>query len=185
MCDGFSEIAAIAGTVSSVAGAGVAAYSAVQQGQAQKQAQDYQAQVARNNATVAAQNAAAVQDQATAKAVQDQKAGDLRLSAQRAAVGAAGGSLTSGSAIAVQDATIQNTGLTTAQDAYQGQLAAYGYRTQQTNYTAQAGLDTAAAENASTAGYVNAGSSLLSGASQIASKWSGWQQQSGWGQVTA
>ena len=162
---------AIAGTAASVLGTGVSVFGAVQQGAAQKSAADYQAQVAKNNATVAAQNAAAVQDQAAAKAQSDQRAGALRLGAQRAALGASGVTLDSGSSEAVQSATVNNTALSTQLDTYQGQLAAYGYQTQGVNYNAQAQLDTLTGQNAASAGDISAVGNFLGGASQVSSRW--------------
>lgn len=165
------------GAVTSILGTGVSMLGAMQQGAAQKSAADYQAQVARNNQVVAQQNATLVQQQAAAKAQGDQRAGDQRLGAQRAAIGAAGGALDSGSALDVQSSTVTQTGLDTANVNYQGRLAAYGDQVQGSNYGAQAGLDTAQGANAATAGSLNAFGSLLGGASQVAGKWSGFQQK--------
>ena len=169
--------AAAIGAATSVLGTGVSAIGAMSQGAAQQSAADYQAQVARNNQTIAAQNATLVTQQAAAKAQVDQRAGDQRLGAQRAAIGAAGGALGSGSALDVQGSTVTQTGLNTAGDDYQGRLQAYSYQVQGENFGAQAGLDSAAAANASTAGGINAFGSLLGGASQVAGKWAAFQQK--------
>lgn len=171
-------IIAAAGIAASVIGTATSAIGAMNQGQAQQQQANYQAQVARNNATVASQNATLVQQQAEARAQSDQRAGDQRLGAQRAAIGAAGGALGSGSALDVQGSTVTQTGLSTANDDYDGRRAAYGYQVQGSNFGAQAGLDTAAGANAGTAGTVNAFGSLLGGASQVAGKWASYQQSS-------
>ena len=69
------------------------------------------------------------------------------------------------------------TGLSTANDNYDEMRAAYGYQVQGSNFQAQAGLDSAAAANAGTAGTVNAFGSLLGGASQVAGKWSSFQKE--------
>ncbi len=131
----------------------------------------YQAQVATNNATIANQNATLAGQQADAKAQADYRAGAIKLGAQRAALGANGGTLDTGSALDVQANTARSTQLGVSNDMYQGQLQGYGYTTQAGNFTAQAGLDTTAASNDSTAGLMSAGGSLVSGASQFASKW--------------
>jgi hypothetical protein len=47
------------------------------------------------------------------------------------------------------------------------QLQAYGYRTQGTNFGAQAGLDTAESGQATTAGDLSASGGLLAGASSV------------------
>ncbi len=170
-----ATVAAYAGAATAVIGTGVSVAGAMQQGQAQKAASDYQVQVARNNQVVAQQNAQAVQDQAAVKAQATQRMGDIKLGAQRAAMGASGVGLDSGSALDVTGSTAQQTSLATANDGYQGQLAAYGYQNQANNFGSQAGMAAAAGENASSAGTVNAFSTFLSGASQVAGKWNGWR----------
>jgi hypothetical protein len=162
------ETAAIAATV---IGTAVSAYGAIQQGQAQSAARNYQAAVDRNNAQIAEWNAERAKDLSDQRVQAQMRAGTQRLAAQRAALGAAGVTLDSGSALDVQTTTAEQTAIETQNTDYQGQLAAYGYRTQGANYRAQAGLDSMAADNASTAGYANAGSTLLSGAGQVADRW--------------
>jgi hypothetical protein len=53
------------------------------------------------------------------------------------------------------------------------QLQAYGYRSQATSYQAQAGLDTATAEQAPIGAGLGAAGNLLSSASSIGTKWTG------------
>lgn len=167
--------AAAIGTAVSIIGTGVSMYGASQQADAQQKAANYQAQVARNNAQVASQNAQAVQDQAAVKAKQDLRVSTMRASAQRAALGASGVALDSGSAMDVTAATA-GAGMQTAQnDTYQGQLSARSYLAQASNYDATAGLDTIAGQNAGSAGQIAMASSFLGGASQVSSKWSSWQ----------
>ena len=162
-------------------GTAVSVYGAVSQGQAQQRAADYQAQVAKNNATIAGQNATAVQNQAQAKAVQLQLQGDQRLGAQKAALLANGVTGDSVSALNVENATVENTAQSEDQATYQGQLAAYGYQSQGVNYNAQAQLDQLSGANAATAGGINAGSTALTGASQVSSKWAQYQLTGGAG----
>lgn len=157
-------------------GTGMSVYGSMQQAGAQKDAANYQAQVAKNNAIVASQNATAVQHQAEARAQADQRAGAMRLGAQRAALGASGVTLDSGSGLALQGDTAANTALGVENALYEGQLKAFGYRTQGDNFTAQAGLDTMRGQAASDAGFTNAAASFLSGASQVSSKWAAYQQ---------
>ncbi len=151
--------------------AGVGAYSAISSSQAQSANAKYQAQVASNNAITANNNATLANQQAGAKAQSDYRTTAIKLGAQRAAMGADGGALDSGSNLGIQRDTAQSGALQVSQDVYNGQLQAYGLRAQAGNYTAQSQLDTAEAGQAGTAGMIGAGSSILSGASQFASKW--------------
>ena len=167
---------AIAGVAASVVGTGVSVAGSLQNAAAQKRAADYQAQVAENNALVAGQNARAVQQQAEAKAQAEQRAGSIRLGAQRAAMGAAGVDLDSGSALDVQGSTAANTALSVDTARYQGDLAAFGYRTQGSNFGAEAGLDTMRGQAAESAGFSSATASFLSGASQVSSKWDAYRK---------
>ena len=133
----------------SVAGAGIAAYGAYQQGQAAKTAGNY-------NATVADQNAEIAQQQASAQAEQDKRAAILRLGEARASYGASGVTV-SGSPLDVLGDIASQSELQRQQTLYQGQLAARAQRT------------TAASERfggaaASRAGALSAGAGLLSGA---------------------
>lgn len=52
-----------------------------------------------------------------------------------------------------------------------------GFKAQGMNFTAEAGLDRASAENAKTAGDIGVMTSLLGGASSISDKWSGYKQK--------
>ena len=53
------------------------------------------------------------------------------------------------------------------------QLAAYGYRSQATGYTAEAGLKSNEAEGDVTSGFLKAGGGLLSSASSLPGGWGG------------
>ena len=84
--------AAAIGAATAVIGTGVSVAGAMQQGQAQKDAANYRAQVARNNEVVAQQNAQAARNQAAARQQVSVRAGEQRLGAQRAAMAASGAS---------------------------------------------------------------------------------------------
>lgn len=172
---------ALAATAATVIGTGVSVYSSIQQGNAQAQAKDYQAAVDRNNAQVASWNAQAAEDSAAAKTQAEMRVGTQRMGAQRAALAAGGVTLDSGSALDVQGATAENTAIQTNATNYQGELTAYGYRTQQNSYINQAGLDEMSASNASTAGDLTAAGSFLSGAGQVANRWYAYNKGSGVG----
>jgi hypothetical protein len=57
----------------------------------------------------------------------------------------------------------------------------YGYKTQATQFGAQAGLYQAEAAQAPVAGLIAGGSTLLSGFGGLASKWADWQRQNSGG----
>lgn len=167
-------VLAIAATV---AGTAVSAYGAYSSSQASAQASAYQAQVARNNSIVAQQNAQAAtkagQEAATTASLKARN----QLGEATAALAASGVDVSSGSAADVQTTEREYGRLDTQQTVQNAALNAYGYRTQATNYTAQAGLDTAEATNAPVAGAISAGGDLLSGAGSLGSKWVQWQNQ--------
>ncbi|MEI6282426.1 MAG: hypothetical protein WCP82_06890 [Alphaproteobacteria bacterium] len=183
MC--IATAALVIGSVATVAGVGMqmsaqkkAAQGTLIQGQAQNDASQYQAQVARNNAQIANDNADYVlRAGETDMATQNLK-GRAHLGAVKAAQAANGVDVNTGSAVDVRagEATgARQDVLTTQNNAI---LKAYGYRSQAANDLAQAGLDerTGAAAlkgaqiSASGSGLAQAGT-LLSGVSSLASKW--------------
>ena len=159
-------IATIA-AISSVAGAGIGAAGAIQQGNAQAQSANYQAQVAANNATIARQNA---QYSASATAARTQQE-EMKAAQQNAAVRAAGAAnnldVDSGSPLDVQIGQRELGKLDTETVANQGAQQVYGYKTQATDYTAQSALDRQTANNDVTGGYLKGFSSLLSAAPDL------------------
>lgn len=153
------------------ASAGVSAYGAYSQGQAQAGQYAYQAQIAKMNAQIAEQNA----NYATAAGeVSAQEAG-MKERFQRgqtiAQQGAGGLAVGQGSNARVVTSELavgqQDQALIRSNAARQ----AYGYRVQAASDTAQGALDTTAASNAKTAGDIGAFGSLLSGAASVSSKW--------------
>lgn len=147
---------AIAGIAVSAIGTGVAAYSAIQQGNAAASASNY-------NATVADQNAIAAQQQAQQDA-QLQSARDKQLlGAQAAAYGASGVDSGSGSPLDVLGSTASNAELSRQTILYKGRLKAAGYND-------ESQLDAATAANAQSNAAFSASGILLSGAGQAAVK---------------
>jgi hypothetical protein len=152
-------------------GAGVSAMGAIQSGQAQSKAAAYQAQVAANNATTANQNAeyATQAGQAAAQA-QSLKAREL-MGATATGFAASGVDPNSGSAADVAVTNRETGQLSTLNTVNNANLQAYGYRTQATSDTAQSALDTATAQQATTAGNISAAGDMLSGAASVGSKY--------------
>lgn len=136
--------------VAALAGAGIAAYSAVQQGNAAKAANDYNAAVARNNALQAKEAAAGNESTAARKA-------SFVLGAQRAGAGAAGIDPNQGSPLSLMTDTAQQTTL----DALR---IKYGGDTQSAAYLNQGALDVASGRNAQAAGNLGGAATILGGA---------------------
>lgn len=148
------------GTVTSVIGAENAAA-------AQSRNAAYEAQVAQNNATTAANNAEYATQAGAEKATEN----SLKEREQQAQVvtglAANGLDIGTGSAADVQKTQRETGALSTQQVVDNAALQAYGYRTQQTSFQAQSGLDTAQSGQAATAGNISALGGLLGGASSV------------------
>lgn len=143
----------------------------LQAGRAQQQAASYQAQVARNNATIANQNAAYAAQAGSEAATQESMKNAAKLSRMRAAQAANGLDVNTGSPVAVRATEAETGALDTATVSHNALLQAYGYRTQATNDTAQAGLYQNEADEAMPAADLAATGSLLGGASSLGFKW--------------
>jgi hypothetical protein len=155
-----------------VIGAGVSAYGTMEAGQAQAAAANYQAQVQRNNAIIAEQNAQyaekAGQVQAGTQSLKSAAAGGKIKAAQAAS----GVDVNTGSAVDVQEAQREGGKLDTETVLSNAELQAYGYRSQGANFQAEAGLEQMEAEQAPIGADLAAGGQLLSGASGLGFKWS-------------
>jgi hypothetical protein len=154
-----------------IIGGVVSAIGAMKQGQAQADAANYQAQVARNNEIISLQQAnLARQDGATKAQQQDLKAAQT-LGTQKAVLGASGVDIESGSArevVASQNELARLDALTVQSNA---ERKAWGFDVEASNQKAQAGLYRMQAKNAKEAGMLNAFSSLLGGFGKVAGKW--------------
>lgn len=167
-------IIAVAATV---IGAGVSAYGAYQQGQSQAQAARYQQQVALLNAQAAERNQALAERNAQYEGAAGARAADDQarrvrgaIGSQRAAFASNGLLLDSGTAADVQDDTAMLGGLAIGEIRDNSARRAAGYRiaglnagteAEAASIRAQMYGDSASA--ASTAGWLNAGSSILGG----------------------
>lgn len=165
MC--FATAALAAGAI----GGATSAAGSVEQGQAVSNAASYQAQVASNNAIIAGQNA----DYATAAGRAQAEAQSLKGAATagriKATQAASGVNVNSGSAVDVQTGQREASQLDTETVMNNAQLQAYGYRTQQTNFQAQQGLEQMEAEQAPIGADLGATGGLLSSASGLGLKW--------------
>jgi hypothetical protein len=142
------ETLAIVGAVAAIAGTAMSAMGSIQQGQAQKQAADYNAQVAN-------QNARAALDVSTQQQEEARRQGDLALGEATASIGQAGVGY-GGSAAEVMRQNYINDSLNQLNIRYSGEAQAQGFRQ-------QADLLKYEGSQAQTAGYLGAGTALLSG----------------------
>lgn len=163
---GIGEIAAAAGAIGSVG----SAIGAISSGNAQAAQAAYQAQVDKNNQIIASQNAAYATQAGEAKAYDQGLKERAQQGALAAALAANGIDINSGSAEDVRQTQRQTGLLETERVRQNAALTAYGYRTQSSNFGAQAGLDAAQSKFSSEAGWLKGVGGLLSSASVLPSK---------------
>ena len=161
----------LAGLALGAVGTGVSVLGTLKAGQAQAASANYEAQVQRNNALIANQNASyatqAGQQHAEQQSLQ-QRALQGRIVAGQAANGI---DPNTGSAVDVQQ-TARETGLTDVQQTVQNAaLQNYGYRTQATSATASAGLSQLQAGQATQGAELGAFGALAGGAGQLGVQW--------------
>lgn len=167
MCEP-TTIAAVA-TGLQIAGTVTSTYGAYQKSKAEKQAYEYQSQVARNNAMLSEQQAQdAIARGQSAEARQRMKTAQLKGS-QRASLAARGISLDEGSALNILDDTDYFGELDAMAIRENAAREAAGFRQQGWNYTSNAGMLRARADMESPSGA--AFTSLLSGAGSVADSW--------------
>lgn len=131
-----------------IGGTLVSAMGAIQQGNAAAAAADYNARLAEQNATIATQ-------QAAEKERQQRILARKQIGSARAAYGASGVTM-EGSPLDVLEESAYNSELDALTLRYGGQIESMGLRN-------QAALERMQGKSAKTAGYMNAGSSLLLG----------------------
>ena len=177
--------APVLGLVGSAASGLFGFMGAMQQGQASAAASKYQAQVARNNQIIAANNAQyATEAGGTRAQAQDFKNRAVygQIEAQQ---GASGIDMDSPTSTDVRSSARQIGRLDTETIYNDALLRANQSLAQAGSFGAQAGLDTFEAKNAESAGLMKGFGSLLSGASSFSDKWLRYQNAgvSGFGSI--
>ncbi len=159
-------------------GAGSTAASAagdIASGVGLSQQYTFQSQVAMNNAAIDRANATA----AIAQGSFEESASKLHtgqiLASQKTAYAAGGIDVGIGSPAQVRDSTAKMGALDAALLHYNASRTALGLEQQAANDESQANIYKMAASNAKTAGYSKAATTILSGASSLANKWSQFQ----------
>lgn len=187
-----SALAAIGSFVSAnstaigLLGAGASAYGSYQQAQSQKDSMKYNAAVADANAKTAEFAAQDAKDRAEQRAIMvGRKVADVR-GRQRAALAANGMDLDTGNAQGIQDSTNYYGLEDQRTERDNGEREAYSLRTQSSNFSNEATMNRAKADNISPFGA--AATSFLGSATSIASKWYDKQPSSSgsiWDNVTS
>lgn len=140
-------------------------------GQAQDQAYQYGAAVARNNALVAEQNAKLIEAQGSESIYRAREETAQTIGLERAGFGASGVDVNRGSAGRTQEDTARVGAANELTIRNNVAREAYAHRVQAVNFENEAKADTVAGANALQAGKLGALTSLVSGASSTASKW--------------
>lgn len=170
---------AIAGIAASAIGTGVSVLGSIQSSNATRQAANYQAQVAANNAAIAQGQA----NQATAAGATAVEQQGLKTRAEvgaiKAAEGASNVDVNTGSNVDVRSSAAELGQLDALTIRSNAAKQAYGYEIAGAGFTGQAGLAQAQAAQAGTAGGISAAGSLLSGASGVSNQYLRWQQVAG------
>lgn len=162
-----------------VAGTAVSAYGQYQSGQAGARAASYQAAVAANNAEIARRNAVMEIQSGETAAVNRGLATRSKVASEKAAQGAAGIDVNTGSAAAVRAGTAEIgmlDALTLRSDAAK---RAYSQEVGAQSFEEQSHLDTMKADQMETAGAIGAAGTLLSGASTVGRDFGRYQTQFG------
>ncbi len=163
--------AAMSGMFSTFLGSLTSAFGGYEQGQSEKAMYDYQAGVARLNATIAEQNATYASDIGELQAGQYGWKAAQQLGSIKSAQASHGLDIRSGSAAQVQSSQklVSETDMTFIRS--NAAKTAYNYRNMAVQSTAQAGLDTLAGQNAASAGMLKAATSIIGGASAVSDQW--------------
>jgi hypothetical protein len=139
----------------------LSAIGSITQGQAASRAAAYNAQVAANNAKIATQNANYAGAEGEAQVgIQNQRTRAL-VGSELAQQGASGINVHSGSDVDVRSSAAATGELSALTIRSEAAKRAYGYQTQAASDTGQEALDKSQSSSDATAGYINAGSTLL------------------------
>lgn len=178
-----ASVGSAVGTFASVAGAGIGALGSIKQGKASAAAANYNSQVSANNAAIAQQNSQwAIQEGNAAVEAEKLKTRDT-VGALTANQAAGGIDINSGSALDVRSSAAETGELNALNIRTNAIHKAYGYQTDATGFQAQSGLDSAQAGFDTTAGDINAGSTLLGGIGSASNNYANYLNKSSVGSI--
>lgn len=151
-----------------IAGIGLNVFGALQQGQSQKAAYDYQAQVAKRNAEVNELNARTALDRGRQAQLQVEEQNRALYGAQVAAQSASGLRIGGRSQILTRKSA-RELGRRDALNAqYAGEVEAYNYRVAASDAASSAQFLTASGQSSQLASFLNAGRAVIGGLSSSA-----------------
>jgi hypothetical protein len=170
---GFLLAPASGGTSLALMGAGMGAMagSTIQTGIVSSESANYQAQVARNNQQIAQQNANYATQRGNVMVQQKQQQTAQAEGNIRAAAGASGIDVNSGSSVRLQSDTAKLGTFDALTIRNAAAREAYGYNTQGMSYQAQASLDQYEATADLEGGFLKGMGSMVASAGQVNSKW--------------
>lgn len=181
MAAGNNQLLGEAGMGATLLGGISSAISSFVGGESQQQMFNYQAGVAQLNAQIARQNATYATQVGDIQAAQAGLQGAQRLGKIKAAQGASGLDVNTGSNKQVQTSQAEITSFDATAIRSNAARTSYNYENQAVGFAAQANMDTIAGKNARTAGLIGAGTSLLSSATSVSSEWLRGQSLGLWG----
>ncbi len=162
MCPGTIAIAALAGS------AGIGAMGAIQQGNAQAASAGYNAKIAAQNAQIATKNAEYIGAQGNENVAAESQKTRAAEGAITANQGASGVNVNTGSAVDVRESAAKVGMLNALNVRSQAARQAYGQQIQSTSDMAQSQLLRSQQKADKTAGFLNAGATILGGAGKAA-----------------
>lgn len=165
----------------SAASGGAGIFSSLFGGSAKADAYKYQSSMAWQNAAIARQNEKYAFDVGEQQAVKQGLAGQAQAGAIKAAQGASGVDMNSGSAKEVQTSQHLVSTMDLATIREKAAKTAYDFSVQATSYENQAKGYSKAASNAKTEGILGAVSSFIGTVGSVSSKWMRGQQLGMWG----
>ena len=171
------------GIGATAAGTGIGAIGSLFQGKAQSNMYNYQAGVAKVNATLAKQDANYATEAGEVETQQIGMRGRAQVGATRAGIGA-GNIDTTGTCGCSESRYRQRLAITQENEAVTNANVAkraYGFNVKAAQDTTQAGAYGVAAETSTEAGEIGAASTVIGGAGSVASKWSQFGQSFGTG----
>lgn len=162
-----------------VGGTAVSTYGAIQQGQSQSAAANYNAQVQMKNAQQAKINSQLAAEAGNAQVESQGFKNRARIGTLKAEQGASGVTVGQDSFADVVESQRQLGQLDALTIRSNATKEAYGYLTQGESYKEKAALDKAEGANASTAGYVGGAGTLLNGLGSAGEAWNTYQMKAG------
>ena len=167
-------VGAVLGLVTSVIGAGMGVVSSINQGKAQKAQYDYQAEINKQNAQIALDNASKERQQGIEEARLQRLKAQQNVASQTSAMAANGIDVTKGTAVNILGDTAMWGEMDALNTLTNAESRARAMEAEAGNFQNQARLDTFAGQNAYKAGQINAISSGLNGISNtfnVSDKW--------------